>query len=223
MGKEAPFVVELTQAQRRLHIAQTHLGKTQELFKSGDVARAYTAAFAYAAEVEWLLLHARTLPAYTGCGRYLSDLTTHLNSYMPIEIGVTQEGWLRLRIPALLPKKEKGSPDYIRESLYMALRTYFNHHPRYQLQEATLVFCHQYRPDRPERQLRDHDNIEVNAVVDALAMYVLVDDAPLRCNHFYCSIRSPTDGTEVLVLPQEAFPKWLETHLKTDVNWGVKP
>ena len=111
MGKEAPFAVELGQAQRRLHIAQTHLGKTQELFKSGDVARAYTAAFSYVAEVEWLLLHARTLPAYTGYGRYLSDLTTHFNTHLPIEIGTTQDGWLRLRISALLPKKEKGSPD----------------------------------------------------------------------------------------------------------------
>lgn len=58
-------------------------------------------------------------------------------------------------------------------------------------------------------QYRDHDNIEVNMVSDTVAMYVLTDDAPPCCDHFYCSAASTQERTEVYVVPARDFPQWL--------------
>ncbi len=209
MGKASPFARELAKCRQLLLRTEKQLEQVESSLMSGGVAAAYTAAFAYAAEAEQLLLQARLLPAYTGRGSYHTDRNRHLVAHVPIDVGVTEEGWFRVMIPALLPKKEKGSPDYIRDSLYAALLEYFRRNPRHKIRDATLVFRHHYSFDRPERHMRDHDNIELNAVVDALAMYVLVDDAPLLCNHYYCSIQAPEDGTEVLVLPRADLVKWL--------------
>ena len=48
-----------------------------------------------------------------------------------------------------------------------------------------MIFRHVYDRNRPEREYRDHDNIELNTVVDAIAMFFLVDDTPLECRHYY--------------------------------------
>ena len=46
---------------------------------------------------------------------------------------------------------------------------------------------------------------ELNAIVDALALYALYDDGPLRCEHHYCSLQDDRDATTVLLVPQDAF------------------
>ena len=57
---------------------------------------------------------------------------------------------------------------------------------------------------------RDHDNIEVNMVSDIVAMYVLADDCPSVCSHYYCSAAGEEDRTTVYVVPKQDFPKWLQ-------------
>ena len=46
-------------------------------------------------------------------------------------------------------------------------------------------------------------------VTDIIALYLMPDDAPLRCAHFYCSDVGQGDRTEVYVIPKEQFPTWL--------------
>ena len=42
-----------------------------------------------------------------------------------VEVGFTKENWFRLSIPALLPRKEKGNPEYIRSLIYPAMSDFF--------------------------------------------------------------------------------------------------
>ena len=72
-----------------------------------------------------------------------------------------------------------------------------------------MIFRHVYEKGRPERRYRDHDNIEINMVSDTVAMYVLADDAPPCCDHFYCSAASTQERTEVYVVPARDFLQWL--------------
>ena len=60
------------------------------------------------------------------------------------------------------------------------------------------------------QQWRDHDNIEINMVTDIVALYVMPDDCPKVCSHFYCSAAGSEDRTEVYVVPKEDFPAWLK-------------
>ena len=61
------------------------------------------------------------------------------------------------------------------------------------------VFAH-LRQKRPKREWRDHDNIEINAVSDIVALFVMVDDNPHVCEHYYASKSGEKNRTEVFVL-----------------------
>ena len=71
---------------------------------------------------------------------------------------------------------------------------------------------------RPERAYRDHDNIEVNMVTDIITLYLLPDDAPRRCAHYYCSAAGEVDCTEVYVVPASRFPEWLAAEQADDLK-----
>ncbi len=69
--------------------------------------------------------------------------------------------------------------------------------------------------------MRDHDNFEVNAVADIVAVYMLYDDSPKYCNHYYCSAKGDKLRTEVYVVPQDEYFNWFECE-KTMPEEGVK-
>ena len=67
-----------------------------------------------------------------------------------------------------------------------------------------------YSWERPEHKYRDHDNIELNMIVDTIAVKVMIDDAPMKCRHYYCSAPGKVEQTEVYVIPRSDFKSWLD-------------
>lgn len=206
---QSDFLRSLLTVERRLKRATEELGRTRVLAEQNDMGGAFGAAFAFEAEVEKLALLARTLPAYTGHPNALAMTDALLAETLPIEMGYTEHGWFCLRLPALLPKKGSGSPIYIQQALYPAMRRFFDGKAPVSFSDCVLIYRHIYDESRPERAYRDHDNIELNMVTDIIALYLLPDDAPLRCAHFYCSAAGQADCTEVYVVHKEQFPTWL--------------
>lgn len=170
---------------------------------------AYEQALRLEEAAERLVLLARALPAYTGSGMARGDVESSMKRCIPVDMGFTAEGWFRLCIPALLPKKGDGSADYIRSFLYPAMKEYFQKKEPVRYTDCVLVYRHVYDRERPERRMRDHDNIETNMVSDIVAMYVMPDDAPTVCSHYECSVKGEDDHTEVYVVPRTDFPQWL--------------
>lgn len=199
----------LTAAKSRLKRAETELTRTQNLADQNDMAGAFGAAFAFEAEVEKLTLLARAMPAYTGHPKAAEMTEALMGKTIPIEMGYTQQGWFCLRLPALLPKKEHGSPLYIQQALYPVMQRFFTGKVPGCYPDCVLIYRHVYDARRPERAYRDHDNIELNMVTDIIALYLLPDDAPKQCAHFYCSAVGAEDRTEVYVVSREQFPTWL--------------
>ena len=197
-------------ADRRIGKVWAALEETQKHRMRGDVEGAYAAAFEFADQAERLTNVARILPAYTGHPRAKEMMEDAVQSVFPVEIGFTSEGWFCMRIPALLPKKNKGSPAYIADPLYPAMKRFWHGKPPMRYPHNVTVFRHVYSRDRPERHYRDHDNIELNSVMDAVALYVMADDSPMRCRHYYCSAPGGGDRTEVYVIPRDEFFRWLE-------------
>lgn len=163
-------------------------GKSMEL--------AYAMALKLAEESAKLTLLTRALPAYTGNPRALQDVDAVAAESVPIEAGFTIEGWFCIRLPLLLPKKERGSASYIRGILYPALRSFFQGKAPVRYPESIMIFRHVYEKGRPERRYRDHDNTG--------------DD---------------TDGTELqvaqpVILEVQLGPQWagVEFQLKTDAG-----
>ncbi len=197
----------------KIEVQDRRLGMTLKnlrcLTGGKNIKLAYAAALKLAEDSEKMTLLTRALPAYTGNPQALQDVDKTVAQTVPVEIGFTTEGWFCVRIPFLLPKKEEGSASYIRGILYPALRNFFKEKDPIRYTESVMIFRHVYDEGRPERRYRDHDNIEVNMVSDAVAMYVLSDDAPPCCDHFYCSAASTQERTEVYVVPAEDFTQWL--------------
>lgn len=190
-------------------------------YQEGNIKQTYESALRLEEVSEKTVLLTRALPAYTGNPKARLETENLIKLSIPIEIGFTEEGWFSLRIPALLPKKDAGSADYIRSSLYLAMREFFLDSQPVRYNDCVLIYRHIYARDRPERKKRDHDNIEVNMVSDIVAMYVLPDDGPSVCSHYYCSTQGQSDRTEVYVVPQCEFTGWLENE-KQMPEQGVK-
>lgn len=129
---------------------------------------------------EAVALKARALPAYTGHPQADAMVQQTIEETVPVEMGFTEEGWFCLRMPILLPRKEKSSRSYLRGFLYPALDRFAYGKTRIKYRNCVLIFRHVYDRNRPEREYRDHDNIELNTVVDAIAMFFLVDDTPFE-------------------------------------------
>lgn len=198
LTKAKKFVSQIT---REIHLIQSFLDH-------GQIPAAYGAAMNLEQYSERLTLLTRTLPAYTGNPAAKYDVEQIMEEEIPVDIGYTAEGWFSVRLPALLPKKESGSPSYIRSCLYPAMQKFFARSPPVRYEDCVLVFRHIYNRERPERQYRDHDNIEVNMATDIVALYVLRDDAPMKCCHYYCTAVGNNDRTEIYVVPKRDFPRW---------------
>lgn len=190
-------------------------------YEAGNLEAAYEHALLLEENMEKAVLLARVLPAYTGRPRARDAVEKIMEDVIPVQIGFTVEGWFCVRIPALLPKKEKGSADYVRAFLFPAMRRFFRDRQPVRFRDCVLIYRHVYSRDRPERQRRDHDNIEINMVTDVVALYVLPDDNPTICSHYYCSAIGNEDRTEVYVVARDAFPAWLEAE-KIMPDEGVK-
>lgn len=165
----------------------------------------------------------RLLPTYSGSPNGRKVTEENMKNTIPVEIGFTQEGWFVLRIPRLLPRKErgKGSVDYIRGFLYPAMQRFFQRESPVRFDDCVIIYRHIYDRGEPQRRQRDHDNIEVNFVTDTVALFVMTDDAPLHCRHHYCSAPGTADRTEVYVVPEPDFVQWYLAS-KTFPDEGVK-
>lgn len=215
---QSDFGRVLTRAERRMERAEMELARTRRYLEREDMVAAFGSAFAFSTEVEKLALLARVLPAYTGHPNATELTEKMMLDTIPIEMGYTSRGWFLLKIPALLPKKGSGSPLYIQQYLYPALRRYFDGKPPALYHDCVLAYRHVYQRNRPERAYRDHDNIEVNMVTDIITLYLLPDDAPRRCSHYYCSAAGDVDCTEVYVIPTSRFPVWLQAAQADDLE-----
>ena len=94
------------------------------LCEKGDNVEAYEESFRLERLAEKLALHTRKLPVYTGHPKALIQTEYVLEEETPVEIGYTEEGWFSLRLPLLLPHKNSGDVDYLKEALYPIVGRY---------------------------------------------------------------------------------------------------
>jgi len=219
--KNGNFQQTIARIDKLLAKAKASSATIKILCEKGDMEEANAEAFHLEEITEKVVLLTRALPAYTGYPRAKSEVNHIIAHSVPVDIGYTEEGWFSVRIPALLPKKEHGSADYIRQILYPAMQRFFKGKIPYKFDKATIVYRHVFDEERPDRQARDHDNIEVNMTTDIVAMFALVDDSPKHCSHYYRTDVGCEDRTEIYVVPSEELPMLLDA-FKMMPREGVK-
>lgn len=208
MSNKSPLIKTLDQIDVGIKRMKEHSAAARWFLDADNPTSAYEKTLKLAAQAERTTLLTRVLPAYTGNPRCFDDIEAVKKENVPVEIGFTAEGYFCVRMPTLLPKKASGTVDYIRGYMYPAMKEFFDGKNPIRYKDCVLIFRHVYSRDRPERSMRDHDNIEVNAVSDIVALYVLPDDHPNITTHYYCSAQGPEDRTEIYVVPKHNFPMW---------------
>jgi len=207
MPEKSYFRLQLDSAIRE---TEKLLKMLRSIGESRDLETALQMSVTAAKISEGVAMKTRALPAHTGHPQAERMVQEAISESVPVEISLTEEGWFYLRMPILLPRKEKSPRTYLRGFLYPALATFARERPPIRYRDCVMIFRHTYDRNRPEREYRDHDNIELNTVVDAVAMFFLVDDTPFECRHYYCSVVGDEESTEVFIVPRNAFGVWLE-------------
>lgn len=171
MDDISSFARTLTKLERLMAKLDMAVSNTRCMFGVKNMELTYDVSLRVAELMEKAVLVARALPAYTGAPDAAMMVAKQTASVVHVEIGFTDEGWFSLRMPLLLPKKEHGSADYIRSILFPEMQRFFHNQAPCRFKDCVLIYRHVYSRDRPERQRRDHDNIEINMVSDIVALY----------------------------------------------------
>jgi len=215
---QSDFCRILSKTEVQMKRASDALAQTKFFADQDNMVVAFSRAFDFERIMEKAVLLARVMPAYTGHPN-AADLSEQLiRETVPVDMGFMVTGWFCLAIPALLPKKEQGSASYIRGVLYPAMRRFFAGKAPVRYPDCVLIFWHIYDRNRPERAWRDHDNIEVNMVADIITLYLLPDDEPRHCAHYYCSAAGHQDCTVVYVVPRSELADWIHAEKNGDLE-----
>ena len=202
------FKKDFIQAKRTLGQFDRAWNKMESCIEYNDENGAYDCSLETERIAERLIFQLRNLATYSGNKEECEAVVKNIQETALVEVGYTEEGWFRLSIPALLPRKEKGNPEYVRSLIYPAMSDFFTGKPVEKFKDCTLVYVHTYDVNRPKREWRDHDNVEVNAVTDIVALFVMFDDSPHICEHYYASKSGAENRTEVFVLPKRDLEKF---------------
>lgn len=215
------FLKTFTDLEKHYNKLGKEIEDTRVIMKCCDSETAYSYALRIHEEAEKIALLARNLPCYLGMREAEERVRCDMEKIVPVEIGYTKEGWFSIQMFSLLPRKEHGNVNYIRQCLYYEMWKYFKDKLFVPKRDCVIIFRHVYHNGFPERQMRDHDNIEINMVTDIIATYVLRDDGPSVCRHYYCSAKGSENRCEVYVVPQTDFEKWLDAEKKMP-DEGIK-
>lgn len=221
MENNNTFTKGLNLAEGKAKTVVERLATTRELYESERTEAAYDSSLRAHESAEELVLITRNLPVLTGRFEAEADVKKTMQKIIPIEIGFTKEGWFSVRLFALLPRKEHGGVRYLRESLYPAMRKFFRNKQPVRYDKCVVIYRHVYAKGTPRRKKRDYDNIEINQLMDIVALYILHDDGPEFCKVFHCAAEGSENRCEIYVVPENEFISWLEGEQKIPEE-GVK-
>ena len=125
----------------------------------------------------------------------------------------TEEGWLLISLPVILPRRgEKDRARFLDEPLRAAIRCYCQDRALPKFQACVLVYEQIYDAAYPRRRVTDHDNLELKHCQDVLEAAFLANDTASLCSVFQCSHPGEEVGTRIWILTPEQFEIWLGKH-----------
>ncbi|MBE6069896.1 MAG: hypothetical protein E7211_19710 [Clostridium lundense] len=110
----------------------------------------------------------------------------------------TQEGWLCLTLPVMLPHRKKDDKArFLIEPIYAAARAYYDGRPMPRFAHCVIAYEHIYARGTQRRHVTDHDNLELKHCQDAIESLFLTNDSAHYCAAFQCSHEGGTAATRI--------------------------
>jgi len=138
----------------------------------------------------------------------LEVATAILDKHKDITITAHDIGAICIGFPGLLPHRKHRDRGFITVPLARALKKYVSEHPNFDRKtKAEVCIVHTYGRNRVHFA-RDHDNIEMKAVMDTIATYLLAGDSCWHINlHHYGDV-GDSDYTSIYIVPPNRFLDW---------------
>lgn len=136
-----------------------------------------------------------------------------LPSHLKVSVEYTEEGWLLVKLPVMLPRRKDGdSARLLMGPMHDAFRAFQKEEER-KVGYPVCVIVYEHIYDRKtRRRFIDHDNLELKHCQDVIEAYFLVNDSSSMCSAFQCSHRGEEEGTNIWILEPAQFPVWLDKH-----------
>ena len=108
-----------------------------------------------------------------------------------------------------LPLRQHRSVNcrYIIDPLLYSLEQYIHETGHHKYDYCTIKITHVFTEDTTLRQIHDYDNLEVKKVLDAISLYLMVDDNIKRCHVYHMSAVGDELWTQIRICPMEAGDK----------------
>lgn len=142
----------------------------------------------------------------------------YANDYLPGINAFIDNGFLKLDLPILLPKRKQNLKSaYFLLGIKHALDGLDLRNVPHTGQ-LCIVFIHCYKKLDALRKMRDHDNIEIKWVIDALNTFLLTEDNPLYLNHYQQSALDERNHTIIYLVPAKDIGTFLNDHYE---EWAI--
>lgn len=160
-----------------------------------------------ARRAEWIALRLRHL-VYALPFTWKRDYLPQAADIMGIKIE-QRKGMYEITLPGLMPKRKSGrGTEYLIDPLMAALEQHMKEHDVVRFPHYTVCFVMVYDRSLPERRIRDYDNLELKAVLDAAAAYLMESDSGLLCNAYHSTELGETDCTQLFIMDSRCYPQW---------------
>jgi len=143
------------------------------------------------------------------------------------ELGICvtdDDGIINITIPCLMPHRRKKQMGLITAPLSAALERFILEKPPdscfERFEHCVICITHVY--DKilyGKGRKRDHDNIEVKGIIDAINTFLLTDDNESLCDIYSSSELSDQDITRISIMKRDMFPGWVLRYKSGSKNY----
>ena len=122
-----------------------------------------------------------------------------------------REGMYELTLPGLMLKRRSTRGiEYLIDPLMAALERFVREHCVVRFPHYTVCFVMVYDRSLPQRRIRDYDNLELKAVLDAVAAFLMYSDGGMLCDAYHSTELGEIDCTRMFIMDSRLYPKWYE-------------
>ena len=116
---------------------------------------------------------------------------------------------VEITLPGLMPRrKSTRGTEFLIDPLMAALERFVREHGVVRFPHYTVCFVMVYDRTLPERRIRDYDNLELKAVLDAAACFLMESDSGLLCDAYHSTELGETDCTRMFIVDSRCYPQW---------------
>ena len=133
-----------------------------------------------------------------------------------------KNSWISIDLPLLVPKRKANQhTTYYCDKLEELLKN-IDIPPRLKTEKVAITFLHCYKNEHANWTKRDHDNLDVKWIIDALNNHFFIDDGPFRTSLYHHTATDFRDHTVLFLVPMVEFPSFISERIPEWENGKVR-